>query len=108
MTLPHWLRGRACLRAGAIGLHLLYSPSITPASLLAGAAVMGTTFGIPFQTYAKATGAPPRLGDVLGRYFGAVPDHLRQVAGHVTGRGGKNAPRASFSVLPLRQRRWRG
>ena len=37
------------LCAGAIALHALYSPSITTTSLLAGAAVMGATFAIPYQ-----------------------------------------------------------
>jgi hypothetical protein len=46
-------------------------------SLLAGAAVMGTTFAVPFQAYKSATGAAPAPGDVLARYVGAVPDHLR-------------------------------
>lgn len=35
--------------AGAIALHALYSPSITLTSLLSGAAVMGTTFLIPYN-----------------------------------------------------------
>jgi hypothetical protein len=62
--------------AAAIGVHLLYSPSITMTSLLSGAVVMGTTFAIPFQSYRRAVG---NIGitDVIGRYVGAVPDHLR-------------------------------
>jgi hypothetical protein len=35
--------------AGTIALHALYSPSITTTSLLAGAAVMGATFAVPYQ-----------------------------------------------------------
>ncbi len=35
--------------AGNIALHALYSPSISGTSLLAGAAVMGLTFAVPYQ-----------------------------------------------------------
>lgn len=50
MRLPD-LRALCCTTggAGAIALHALYSPSITTASLAAGAAVMGATFAIPYQ-----------------------------------------------------------
>ena len=61
--------------AAAIVLHLMYSPSITMASLLSGAAVMGTTFAIPFAHYTRLNGSL-RPMDVLRRYFGAIPDHL--------------------------------
>jgi len=61
---------------GAIALHVLYSPGITPVSMVSGAAVMGTPFGVPYQTYRKAVGSIGP-GEVLKRYIGAVPDHLR-------------------------------
>lgn len=62
--------------AAAIGTHLMYSPAITISSLATGAVVMGTTGGIAYQSYTRAVG-PVKVGDVLYRYFGAVPDHLR-------------------------------
>ena len=37
------------LPAGNIALHALYSPSLSGVSLMAGAAVMGLTFAVPYQ-----------------------------------------------------------
>jgi hypothetical protein len=62
--------------AAAIGTHLMYSPAITISSLATGAVVMGTTGGLAYSSYTRAVG-PVKVGDVLSRYFGAVPDHLR-------------------------------
>lgn len=64
------------LSAAAIGTHLMYSPAISIPSLATGAVVMGTTGGIAYQSYTRAVG-PVKVGDVISRYFGAVPDHLR-------------------------------
>jgi len=64
------------LSAAAIGTHLMYSPAISISSLATGAVVMGTTGGIAYQSYTRAVG-PVKVGDVISRYFGAVPDHLR-------------------------------
>ncbi|KAL4445732.1 hypothetical protein ABPG77_008931 [Micractinium sp. CCAP 211/92] len=61
--------------AGNIALHALYSPSISGTSLLAGAAVMGLTFAVPYQHYVKTNGGLKPL-EALGSYFGAVPDHF--------------------------------
>ncbi|GAB4824039.1 hypothetical protein N2152v2_011085 [Parachlorella kessleri] len=61
--------------AGAISMHLLYSPAITFTSLAMGAAVMGTTFAVPYSHYTKTNGGLG-LGSVVGSYLGAVPDHL--------------------------------
>lgn len=36
---------------------------------------MGTTFALPYSAYVKHTG-PLKLGEVVKRYIGAVPDHL--------------------------------
>ncbi len=43
---------RSC--PGTIGLHALYSPSITGTSLVAGAAGMGLTFLVPYQVSRRA------------------------------------------------------
>lgn len=45
--------------AGNIALHALYSPSISGVSLLAGAAVMGLTFAVPYQASGDSAGARP-------------------------------------------------
>lgn len=50
-THPPCLQFNPRCRAGAIGLHLLYSPSITVSSLAMGAAVMGATFAVPYGHY---------------------------------------------------------
>ena len=68
--------GLMAFSSSAIALHLIYSPAITMASLLSGAAVMGATFAVPYQTYRRAVGAVKPL-DAVKRYVGAVPDHLR-------------------------------
>ena len=57
-------------------MHLLYSPAISFTSLAMGAAVMGTTFAVPYSHYTKANGGLG-LGSVVGSYVGAVPDHLK-------------------------------
>ena len=62
--------------AAAIGTHLMYSPAITMTSLASGAVVMGATGGVAYKSYTEKVGKV-KIGDVLGRYFGAVPDHLR-------------------------------
>ncbi|KAL4425888.1 hypothetical protein ABPG75_009904 [Micractinium tetrahymenae] len=61
--------------AGNIALHALYSPSISGTSLMAGAAVMGLTFAVPYQHYVKTNGGLKPV-QAITSYFGAVPDHL--------------------------------
>jgi hypothetical protein len=68
--------GLMSFSTAAIGTHLMYSPSITISSLATGAVVMGTTGGLAYSSYTRSLG-PVKVGDVLSRYFGAVPDHLR-------------------------------
>lgn len=62
--------------AAAIGTHLMYSPAITVASLASGAVVMGATGDVAYNSYKEKVGNL-KIGEVVGRYFGAVPDHLR-------------------------------
>lgn len=69
--------GLMAFSSSSIILHALYSPAINFESLLLGAAAMGATFFIPFQSYRCATGNIPSAIDATKRYLGAVPDHFR-------------------------------